>query len=588
MKKLLLALALLSLPSAVLAQKTKAVLTTEINTNFANGTGITAATLRTTITDILNSYYDLNGGSSASCLAHQWVSALPTLSSITCTQPAIADVSGWGTGVATLLGGASSGTGGPLGSVSPTVTGSFTATGLVTNADLANSTISGTSLGSNLATLTFGTHLTGTSYNGSGAVTLGTDATNANTASTIVARDASGNFTAGTITAALTGHASLDAPLASPPLTGVPTTPTAAVNTNTTQIASTAYVIAQISGSTAGVAQLNTLTGTLTLLTEPQGRLTLQANTPVMNSNQTGISTLRYDAYIGNQVPYYTGTADALDTIASNEVTDAMVSAASAGQVVSGQVYDVWWVHGGANRICLAMSASTGGGGGWASDTAGSNTARGTGYSQIDRITRPYITNKNSITNCFNAATNYGPVSTNQGTYLGTIFATANGQTGMAFSVTAAGGGGNILGVYNAYNRVNAGASSFDSAASWSCTCTWRKADNNANNSISYIDGLGQSAAFGSYTVVLSSGGSAFTGGLGLSLDWTSGNPTYQAISFNNGSMSPTASGTFMPAIGLHVVNALEMGNGGTITFFGTGLGSGTSQTQYLNISVPM
>jgi hypothetical protein len=68
-------------------------------------------------------------------------------------------------------------------------------------------TISGVALGSNLNTLTFGTFLTGTSYNGSSAVTIATNATNANTASTIVARDASGNFSAGTITATLSGNA---------------------------------------------------------------------------------------------------------------------------------------------------------------------------------------------------------------------------------------------------------------------------------------------------------------------------------------------------------------------------------------------
>jgi hypothetical protein len=68
-------------------------------------------------------------------------------------------------------------------------------------------TISGVALGSNLNTLTFGTYLTGTSYNGSGAVTIATNATNANTASTLVARDASGNFSAGTITASLSGNA---------------------------------------------------------------------------------------------------------------------------------------------------------------------------------------------------------------------------------------------------------------------------------------------------------------------------------------------------------------------------------------------
>jgi hypothetical protein len=90
----------------------------------------------------------------------------------------------------------------------------------ITNANLANSTISGISLGSNLATLTIGDHLSGTSYNGGTAATLATDATDANTASTLVARDASGNFSAGTITGSLTGHASLDLPLAGGTLTG--------------------------------------------------------------------------------------------------------------------------------------------------------------------------------------------------------------------------------------------------------------------------------------------------------------------------------------------------------------------------------
>ena len=43
---------------------------------------------------------------------------------------------------------------------------------------------------------------------GAATFTVTSNATNANTASTIVARDASGNFSAGTITAALTGNAS--------------------------------------------------------------------------------------------------------------------------------------------------------------------------------------------------------------------------------------------------------------------------------------------------------------------------------------------------------------------------------------------
>jgi hypothetical protein len=86
---------------------------------------------------------------------------------------------------------------------SNTITGltntNLSGTAGITNANLANSTISGISLGSNLAALTFGTYLTGTSYNGSTAVTIATNATSANTASTLIARDGSGNFSAGAI-----------------------------------------------------------------------------------------------------------------------------------------------------------------------------------------------------------------------------------------------------------------------------------------------------------------------------------------------------------------------------------------------------
>lgn len=56
--------------------------------------------------------------------------------------------------------------------------------------------------------LTRGSYLTGSNFDGSAATTWAVDATTTNTASKIVARDASGNFSAGTITATLSGNAS--------------------------------------------------------------------------------------------------------------------------------------------------------------------------------------------------------------------------------------------------------------------------------------------------------------------------------------------------------------------------------------------
>jgi len=89
---------------------------------------------------------------------------------------------------------------------SNTITGltnsNLSGTAGITNANLANSTISGVSLGSNLGDLTFSSYLTSSgSYNGSTSRTVSVAGTSVNTANTLVARDISGDFTAGTITA---------------------------------------------------------------------------------------------------------------------------------------------------------------------------------------------------------------------------------------------------------------------------------------------------------------------------------------------------------------------------------------------------
>jgi hypothetical protein len=84
--------------------------------------------------------------------------------------------------------------------------GNFSA-GTITAALSGNATTA-TTASATTATLTRGSYLTGSNFNGSSATTWAVDAATANTASKIVARDASGNFSAGTITAALSGNAS--------------------------------------------------------------------------------------------------------------------------------------------------------------------------------------------------------------------------------------------------------------------------------------------------------------------------------------------------------------------------------------------
>ena len=132
-----------------------------------------------------------------------------------------------------------------------------------------------------------------------------------------------------------------------------------------------------------------------------------------------------------------------------------MTAGAGVSQILAANVFDVWAVAvTGVLHICVATN---GAGGGWASDTAGSNTARGTGYSQLDTTTRPYITNKNALTNCYEGTTNRSAVATaNKATYLGTFYSVNNGQTSSNSvwrqSHTAQPG---LFGLWNAYNRVD-------------------------------------------------------------------------------------------------------------------------------------
>ena len=105
-----------------------------------------------------------------------------------------------------------SGTGISISSSGPTAM-TITNTGILDPYDIDATATSGganlnlnSALGTDTVKFADSTHITAT-RTGAGQITLGSDATNANTASTIVARDASGNFSAGTITADLIGNA---------------------------------------------------------------------------------------------------------------------------------------------------------------------------------------------------------------------------------------------------------------------------------------------------------------------------------------------------------------------------------------------
>jgi hypothetical protein len=137
----------------------------------------------------------------------------------------------------------------------------------------------------NFKTIAAGTHITVT--NNTNDVTIGTDATSANTASTIVARDGSGNFAAGTITAALAGNA---------------TTATTATNFSGSLVGNVtgtqgATVVATVGGQSAanvasGVVAANAATDTNTASTivkrDASGNFAAGTITASLTGNVTG------------------------------------------------------------------------------------------------------------------------------------------------------------------------------------------------------------------------------------------------------------------------------------------------------------
>lgn len=166
------------------------------------------------------------------------------------------------------------------------------------------------------ATLTFGAHMTGTSYNSSANVTIATDAASANTVSTIVARDGSGNFAAGTITAALTGNASTATALATPrAIWGQNFDGTAAVNgamTGVTTIAASGdYTLTKASGATPALVLVQTSVATWTLqntATSGQFRIAQGAGTSFSLDLTTHAAVLAGSLAIATTVSFTGGT----------------------------------------------------------------------------------------------------------------------------------------------------------------------------------------------------------------------------------------------------------------------------------------
>jgi hypothetical protein len=304
--------------------------------------------------------------------------------------------------------------------------------------------------------------------------------------------------------------------------------------------------------STAALAQTVT----------PQGRLTLTSNTPVMTSDVVGTSTVYYTPYQGALVPIYS-VSTGWTEYSFSQLTLALDPTYFQANV---GVYDVYaLIHSGVVTIAAGSQ--------WTNTTSrGTNAAAD--IQQLNGIwVNTYATSGGLYLN--NGTTSYTGVHASEATYLGSIYLTASGQTSMMLKpAPASGGTTNIIGVFNAYNRVKATAVSRDNTATWTYgTATWRKANNSVGNSITWVDGLQQVFVRGTYNALVSYGANGNNFALGTNLDSSTAQPALYAntLEVSGAAENLTIAEPFYPQLGVHFLQAMEFSNTGTQTILGNG-----------------
>ena len=146
--------------------------------------------------------------------------------------------------------------------------------------------------------------------------------------------------------------------------------------------------------------------------TAPQGRLTLQAATPVMTTTQSAKTTIFYTPYVGDQIGLYNGTAMVPTTFTelNNVTTASSTGKAGPAAVAASSVYDLFvWSNAGTPTLTRGPA--------WTNDTT-----RSAGTALV-RVAGIYLNNA-AITN--------GPAAS-RGTYVGTVRSNASAQIDWIF-----------------------------------------------------------------------------------------------------------------------------------------------------------
>lgn len=306
----------------------------------------------------------------------------------------------------------------------------------------------------------------------------------------------------------------------------------------------------------------------------PRGRLTLTTAVPVLTSDVTAAGTVYFTPYQGNTIMLPDANGD-WSMFQFAELSQALTdNTKSPSAAASSSLYDMFvWNDAGTLR-CTRGPA-------WSSGTSRGTGAGTTQLALVDGVL------------CNAVAVSNGP-GASRGVYVGTIATDGSTKLNMMFAPSAAAGGGaNRLDVWNMYNRINVASISRDSTDSWEySTATWRAANGNNNNRITFVHGLNEDRISADYSILADSlAGLSVRCGVGLdSTSAFSGRPGAKIAAGGASSGSISIVGKYCGAGGLgqHYVQALERGHGsGTQTWYGDN-GDGATDQMALSLELRM
>lgn len=238
-----------------------------------------------------------------------------------------------------------------------------------------------------------------------------------------------------------------------PVLAGTPTAPTAAPVTNTTQVATTAFVTAAVAaGSTSLIAPVGT-------------RLSYLSGSSAMVATVAGIGSIYCVPHLTSLVPVWNGAQWSILNIGSGIGQTLSDITKSPAAVVANKVYDLFvWDDAGTPRLSRGPV--------WTSATTRALT-----LTRRDGV----WTNTVAIAN--------GPLAA-RGTWMGTFLSGTSALGDWRLGAVTPGGSQIQLTLWNAYNRLAVAAMSGDSTSSWNYgSSVWEMANQSANNSAKVVVG---------------------------------------------------------------------------------------------------